>query len=188
MARYPLGSEPARSSRDSLRRSATSRHAAGIAPNMRTKVEPVNPSDDGDGDDDGAVGAAGKGTRPPGARGECPPANALVRVGAVPVVRSSFRRAPRPLDPVEIGWVALAGPIPAGRVGEVAETVYPAAFTGIGAFGETGAARSAAGPTLVPPPTGGATWVTGGATLLSKGLTALVTGGARTGAVRLVCA
>jgi len=62
IAKNPLGSDPVRSSRDSLRPCASSGHAVGMMPRMRTAVELVSPSDDEDDGDGEAVGMEGTGT------------------------------------------------------------------------------------------------------------------------------
>jgi hypothetical protein len=161
-------------------------------PKMRIKVELVSPSDDGEEDDDGAVGIGGEGRGPLGVLGDCPPTNdAVGRAGEVTAVRSSSIRAPRPPNPADTDWMALAAPR-AGMVGEADDTVFPAPLTGVGAVGETGPTSCAGGRTSPPPLTGAATFVTGARTAAARlvtgvttGLTVLVTG-ARTGAARLV--
>ncbi len=166
MPRNPLGSEPARSSRDSSPGRASSWHGAGITPKMRTEVELVSPSDDVDGDDDDAMGIGRKGRGPLGVLGDCPPTNdAVCRAGEVTAVRSSSRRPPGPPSPADSDWVALARPPPAGMVGEPAETAFPAPLAG--AVGETGATRRAGGPTT-PTPTGAAPLVTGARTVAAR--------------------
>ena len=164
-----------------------------MMPKMRTQVELVSPSDDGDGDDDGAAGIGAEGRGPLGVLGDCPPTNdAVGRAVEVTAVRSSSIRAPRPPIPADSDWVALAAPR-AGMVGESDETVFPDPPTGVGAVGESGATTTCAGGLAPPPPpAGAATLVTGARTGMARvvtgatiGLTVLVTG-AKTGMARLV--
>ena len=150
---------------------------------MRIKVELVSPSDDGDGDDDGAVGIGGEGRGPLGVLGDCPPTNdAVGRAGEVTAVRSSSIRAPGPPNPADIDWVALAAPLQGWSVKPLKPS-FPAPLTGVGAVGETGATGGCAGGLTPPPPKGAATFVTGARTVAARlvtgvttGLTVLVTG------------